>query len=98
MAGLGFWLTEGRHLITDQQLKEAISSAPYPWKEDRAVVLAHVQSDGIHETDTDKRRRIREEITQSIGPLAKELEFAREDLRQLKTELARVRDMLDQKM
>lgn len=98
ITGLGFYLTEGIHAITREELREAISSAPYPWKTDRAVVMAHVQSPGIHETDTDKRRRIREEINQSMEPLAKELEFLREDVRELKTELQRVRDMLDAKM
>ena len=71
----------------ERELEKAIATAPYPWQHDRGQVMSHLDNPAIHENETAKRSRIRQELSNALGPLEKELQFLREDVRDMRAEL-----------
>ena len=81
VTGITAWMTLSHDVVTATELDKAISNAPYPWIADRGLVMQHVTgAASIHETDGQKRTRIREELT----PIREELAKIREELKRLK--------------
>ena len=94
VTGIGTWLTFGSQTITQEDLDRALARAPYPWIQDRGIVMGHLDNGTIHETDKDKRSRVRQEME----PLKNELGFVREDLRELRAEMKALTNEVRKKM
>ena len=65
VTGLGSWLT------FRADIRREIANAPFPWLQDRSLVMQHIDpaNNGVHENDFEKRKRIRDELDNKIGPL-----------------------------
>ncbi len=84
--------TAGSETITRTQvesmIEEAIATAPYPWKEDRALVMAHIESQMIHEAPEVKMDRIREIVDLSLDGTKVRLDALHEDIGEIKKAVA----------
>ncbi len=87
VTGVGTWLSFGTYAVTKQELDAALSRAPYPWLQDRSLVLGHLSDSSVHENDLQKRERIRGELSSSLSPIEKEIGYIRDDLRDIRSEI-----------
>ncbi len=86
VALVGAWFVFGQNTITKADLTTAIQAhINYPYLEDRAMIMAHLSTSGegsVHESDTLKRRRIREELRATLDPRLVAIEKSLGELRQ----------------
>ena len=79
VTGISAWLSFGKDSISRSEVKDqisdAVAKAPFPWKEDRGVVMKHLGESERHETDSQKRSRIREELTIRLKPIEQKIDF-----------------------
>lgn len=61
-------------------IRDAIASAPDPWAEERAALMAHVHDDRVHETDDVKRGRVRQELDRSIETVTVRIDSLRNEV------------------
>ena len=83
-------ISDGNY-VTEAELREAIKTAPYPWISDRGKVLGHLSETEQHESDAEKRNRIREELTATTSIL-------RGEVAQVETSLSAKMELLETKI
>ena len=78
--GLVAWLTFGMGVVTEEEMRQALSAVPYPWPNDKQVVMRHIDDERIHEDPLTKIRRTEEIIAKHLAPIQKELEAIKRKL------------------
>jgi len=94
------WFGFGARAVTKEDVREAVilamtdehvlNSIPFPWKSDRAVVMAHVNSVGpgtIHENDTAKRARIYDVIEPHLALLGEKIDHLSDSVKRVENKL-----------
>ena len=89
VAGVGSWFAYGRDAMSRDQIESLvlreITRAPYPWLEDRGLVMHHISNGTVHEGDAAKRARIREEVQAALRHITVRLHAMTETLEDLKS-------------
>ena len=79
VTGVGTWLSFGMHSISRAEAVK-ITREQSPWPKDKGIVMGHLQDRVIHEDDTVKRQRIRDELSAHIAPLEMQLSYITKEL------------------
>lgn len=86
----GVWVATGNDMVTESEMSRHVETAikaqvRYPWEVDRAIVMSHLNSQGgIHEDDSAKRARIRQELQSALAPINSEINYLRRSVDELK--------------
>lgn len=82
VSGLGTYLVYGSQSMTRSEIQalvhREIERAPYPWLSDRALVMDHLTNSMVHEDDSKKRMRIRQEVEVAQKGVMLQLEAIKE--------------------